>query len=869
MSGSDDVLNELANAVADGTPVDWRRAEATADTAIREQILKLERLALIGRFHASPAAVVAEDLHESILHPADRSDQDGAAIAEPVRWGPLTILEKVGSGTYGDVYRAREDRLDRIVALKLLRRKEPADADGSRVVEEARLMAKVRHPNVTAVFGADRIDGRVGLWMEFVEGRTLEDELRRGGPLTAQDVLRVGIDLAGALGAVHRAGLLHRDIKAQNVVRAADGRLLLTDFGTGQPVATTADDVVFGVAGSPLYLAPEVLSGGPATVRSDIYSAGVLLFYLATGTFPFVGRSIQELRDAHHHGSQVDIRRARPELPGRLAAIIKTAIDATPSRRYAAADALARACQSAAALPRRMQFFAGAVAATLVLSAAMWQWRPVPQPSDSASLAVLHQATSASRRAQQLYSEAALKLTGERWDYEGAHALLESALAEDPDFASARILKAWALANQIWLGHVRWQSTSADPRGALVLADAEEAHRRMHTTTEIERSFIAGSYHELRGKFAAPGTVATTEFQRARTAYEAVLRLVPNHYWTLNNLSSVYAELGLDHEGRELSGRLSDSRPNRSGPALSACRFFLERGELDRARLYAERARLANQQVAVTGRPPPSRLAGDHLWLRLFDATAAWVAGDGHRAAQLTDAMAATSVKITDQAERQLPIEYVLRMYVTLGRLDAAGSLLAFLDQPDRARLHALVLWQQARRDALATLLRQNYPTPDRRRIPGIQILLMPAGLIDEARSSLLDDESSTTLVVRGQIAQHAGNHAAAAAYFERAMGAVSPIDLHYEDGLIAVAALASTYETLGDVPRAIRTLEPFKSRQGASMLMLPNGHLWMHTQASLAALYRGVGRSADADGIEQQLSRLLAIADADHPLRR
>jgi serine/threonine protein kinase len=119
--------------------------------------------------------------------------------------GGLVLVERIGQGSYGDVYRAWDQRLDREVALKLLRG-DGADLVGSTVIEEGRLLARVRHPNVLTVHGADRIDGRVGVWMEFVRGRTLERRLRENGVLSAQDVVRIGSVLCRALAAVHDAG---------------------------------------------------------------------------------------------------------------------------------------------------------------------------------------------------------------------------------------------------------------------------------------------------------------------------------------------------------------------------------------------------------------------------------------------------------------------------------------------------------------------------------------------------------------------------------------------------------------------------------------------------------------------------------------
>ena len=236
------------------------------------------------------------------------------------------------------MYRAWDPRLDREVALKLLRRVESGEgALGSLVIEEGRMLARIRHPNVVTVYGADRIDGRVGLWMEFVDGRTLEAVVRDDGPLGPQEAALIGLDLCRALSAVHRAGLVHRDVKAQNVMREAGGRVVLMDFGTGREDFAVRPAEI---AGTPLYLAPEVFDNGQATPRSDIYSLGVLLYHLASGAYPVPGRTLAEIREAHAVGRRAWLRDARPNLPDAFVHAIERALKLNPDHRYESAVAM-------------------------------------------------------------------------------------------------------------------------------------------------------------------------------------------------------------------------------------------------------------------------------------------------------------------------------------------------------------------------------------------------------------------------------------------------------------------------------------------------------------------------------------------------
>ena len=298
---------EIAGLILDGQPVAW-------DTIPGSR----------GDVSADALRVIAEvaGLHRS----GERFD----------RWGTLAIQEQIGHGTFGDVYRARDATLDRDVALKLVDYTPSATAP-----DEGRLLARVRHSNVVIVHGAAIHDGRYGIWMEFIRGRTLAAVVREQGPLAPEDVTAIGIDVCRALTAVHESGLLHGDIKAHNVMREDGGRIVVMDFGTGRVV----NDGAAGdrLAGTPLYLAPEVLSGVAPDVRADVYSAGVLLYYLLTGAHPVEGSTLDEVRAAHASGVRIEVRSRRPEIPRPLAATIERAIAIEPLDRFDSAAAFEHA----------------------------------------------------------------------------------------------------------------------------------------------------------------------------------------------------------------------------------------------------------------------------------------------------------------------------------------------------------------------------------------------------------------------------------------------------------------------------------------------------------------------------------------------
>jgi Tol biopolymer transport system component len=367
----DPELEAIAGAILDGAVVDFS-AGVTAN--VEPFASDLQMIADIAALHRS----LADD------------DDDGGGMVPAFPWkvGTLTITQSLGRGTHGQVFRAWDSQLHRDVAVKLLFAGERRASAAARVLDEGRLLARVRHPNVITVHTAEQIGGRIGLVTEYIEGHTLAEIVRDKGALTFDETARIGIDVCRALTAVHRAGLVHRDIKAQNVMRDESGRIVLMDFGAG-----LTGDTAPGVAGTPLYLAPEVIAGNAATPQSDIYSVGVLLYYLATGRYPVSGGTMAEIRGAHRAGARISAKTARPELPQVLAAAIDRALEPEPDARHASAERFEQALDAAIHPRRRRRAIAvRAGIATVVLAlaggaAVTWNaWRPRPVPRmDAAS----------------------------------------------------------------------------------------------------------------------------------------------------------------------------------------------------------------------------------------------------------------------------------------------------------------------------------------------------------------------------------------------------------------------------------------------------------------------------------------------------
>lgn len=311
-------LLAVASAIANGAPVDWTRSREGTDAATTAVLDELHRLEGLARMN-DPV---------------------------PDTWGPFTITGELGHGTYGTVYRAVDPTLDLEIALKVMRPRTAGPAiDPRRALKEARLLAQVNHPEVVRVYRADLVGDEVGISMELVRGRTLHDLVRQTGPMGWGEAISAGLAVCRAMAAVHAARLIHGDIKAQNVMRAEDGRVVLMDFGAGHDLKRAAARA--GV-GTPLYMAPEVAAGAAPSIASDIYSTGILLYYLVTGSYPVTGEDCDEVRRHHEEpGARRHLLDVRPNLPDAFVRVVERATAVQASDRYQSAGALEAALERA------------------------------------------------------------------------------------------------------------------------------------------------------------------------------------------------------------------------------------------------------------------------------------------------------------------------------------------------------------------------------------------------------------------------------------------------------------------------------------------------------------------------------------------
>ena len=367
----DEPLLDIALSIADGDPVEWDTFKAGLTAEDRRACDRLRQISA---------------LVEAVRTDGGRCEPSQEPRATPPRvpghWGPFELLACVGSGAYGTVYRARDPHLDRIVALKLIQPGRPPRAERT-TVAEGHLLTRVRHPNVVTVFGAGGYAGYTGLWMEFVEGATLEQTVQQHGVLAPGDVCRLGIDLCAALEAVHAAGLIHGDVKAQNLMREdGTGRLVLMDFGAGGHQVSTGDSG--RLVGTPAYLAPELLHGGQPSAATDTYAAGAVLYRSVTGALPVPGTTLAELRSRSVE-PRTPVRAHRRNVPVALADVIDRAVSADPSERFATATqlrvALERVTSAARWTPRGLLMTA---ALTILTTVSIWLATSIPGPREDA-----------------------------------------------------------------------------------------------------------------------------------------------------------------------------------------------------------------------------------------------------------------------------------------------------------------------------------------------------------------------------------------------------------------------------------------------------------------------------------------------------
>ena len=252
------------------------------------------------------------------------------------------LEELVGSGGMSSVYRARDRLLERHVALKVLHHHFTFDEEYvERFRREARAVAQLAHPNIVTVIDRGEADGRQFIVFEYIDGRSLKELLERDGPLPARRALALAIGVARGLAYAHEHGIVHRDVKPQNVLLNGDGRAKVTDFGIARSLDVDGVTRSGTVLGTSNYIAPEQASGRQVEPGTDVYSLGVVLFELLTGQVPFPGESFVAVAMRHVSEPPPSVLESRPDCPPRVARAIERALEKDPADRFPTMDAFA------------------------------------------------------------------------------------------------------------------------------------------------------------------------------------------------------------------------------------------------------------------------------------------------------------------------------------------------------------------------------------------------------------------------------------------------------------------------------------------------------------------------------------------------
>jgi serine/threonine protein kinase len=256
--------------------------------------------------------------------------------------GKYEILERIGRGSMGTVYRACDKSLHRDVAIKTLNPDLNDPAAGRRFRAEAIAVARLNHPGIAKVYDLFEHDGQWLMAMEFVQGENIESLVARDGPLPAERAAELVSQALSALSHAHGMGVIHRDLKPANLMLAG-ARLKITDFGIAR-VAGTEHLTSAGLRmGTPAYMAPEQILGHDIDARTDVFAMGCVMFFLATGTLPFKGNTPMELVQARLQDDATPIRTVRHELPDWFARVVACALARDPGSRFQTAEAFQRA----------------------------------------------------------------------------------------------------------------------------------------------------------------------------------------------------------------------------------------------------------------------------------------------------------------------------------------------------------------------------------------------------------------------------------------------------------------------------------------------------------------------------------------------
>jgi predicted Ser/Thr protein kinase len=327
---------------------DWLQQRVPDDAQVRAEVAALLNYnSRVGSFLVEPVAGRVTDLLED-----EGALEPGSVI------GTYTIEREIGRGGMGHVYLAKDSRLGRSVALKALPLSVTRDsAQRERLRREARAAAALTHPGICTVFALEELNGDLFIVTEYVEGRTLREEIASGRRPTGHEVQETARELAEALASAHAKGITHRDLKPENIMRTSSGRVKILDFGLAR--IESADGGATGLQvtqpgtllGTPGYMAPEQLNGQPADARADVFAYGVVIYEYACGVHPFEAPSALGVAARVLQSDFVPVERRCATLSPSLVAVIERSLQKVPSDRFASAAEIVAALTQGAQRP--------------------------------------------------------------------------------------------------------------------------------------------------------------------------------------------------------------------------------------------------------------------------------------------------------------------------------------------------------------------------------------------------------------------------------------------------------------------------------------------------------------------------------------
>jgi serine/threonine protein kinase len=547
--------------------------------------------------------------------------------------GSYRVQKLIGSGGMGEVYSAWDLKLKREVAIKVLPVAFGQDRDRiSRFQREAETLASLNHPHIAAIYDLQKIGSTHFLVLELIDGETLADRIARG-PVPLNEAVKIATQITGALEAAHERGIIHRDIKAGNIMLTRRQQIKVLDFGLAKHSAPFEGDITVNaltatgvIAGTPQYLSPEVLQGATADARSDVWAFGVVLYAALAGRLPFTGATLLEI-------SSAILKDSVPPLPASvsppLRALVSRCLEKKPERRISTAseirtalEALQSAAPPTAAVHRRRWLWIAAAAAATTLSGVAW-WRTATPPVKMLSTGG---PPSPNPEANDLF-ELATTLAAVQNNIPQALETFNRALAIDPQFSEARRSHAFYLvihllngytndATQLYSAEDELRQVAAEASGLVNLPPSQTAlyvvlgRKELVPLAKLDQTVRENPHLMQPGIWRGILYLLAEQNKQAKDIFADLLKEVPTRGAPRQLLGEI-----LRTEG-DLQGAIrAEQRVLEQAPANISAIWVLSTAYIDQGDLAAARALLEEKQPLFQG-----NYLWKHSWALLLAA---------------------------------------------------------------------------------------------------------------------------------------------------------------------------------------------------------------------------------------------------------